>query len=153
MLLFFITKSQLQLVVDLIQQNFSMRAKKIYLQVTHYGEKFMQLFYLSLQLEIQDANMFYLKETLLILLKPSKKIQKTQTRASVESLMMPNLSYTLLKLGILFMFIEKQFCCVHNLASQACASNSDGPISISSIPNWLFVSEDGLGHSVVSSDI
>jgi hypothetical protein len=67
--------------------------------------------------------------------------------------MMPNLSYTLLKLGILFMFIEKQFFCVHNLASWACASNFDGPISISSIPNWLFVSEDGLGHSAVSSDI
>ena len=67
--------------------------------------------------------------------------------------MMPNLSYTLLKLGILFMFIEKQFFCVHNFASWACASNFDWLISISSIPNWFFVNGDGLGHSAVSSDI
>ncbi len=149
MLLFFVTKSQLQLVVDLIQENFSMRAKKIYLQVTHYGKKLMQLFLLSLQLEIQDANMFCLKETLLVLLKHSKKIQKTQTRAYVESLIKPNLSYTLLKLGILSMLIEKQILCVHNLVRWACASNFDGLISNSSITNWFFVSGDGLDHSVL----
>jgi hypothetical protein len=38
---------------------------------------------------------------------------------------------------------------VHNLASWACAFDFDGPISISSIPNSLFVSEDGFGPSVV----
>jgi hypothetical protein len=42
---------------------------------------------------------------------------------------------------------------VHNLASWACASNFDRSISISSIPNWLFVSGDGLGPSAVLSDI
>jgi hypothetical protein len=38
---------------------------------------------------------------------------------------------------------------VHNLASWACASDFDGPISISFIPNLLFVSGDDLDPSVV----
>jgi hypothetical protein len=38
---------------------------------------------------------------------------------------------------------------VHNLVSWACASDFDGPISISFIPNLLFVSGDDLDPSVV----
>jgi hypothetical protein len=38
---------------------------------------------------------------------------------------------------------------VHNLASWTSASDFDGPITISSIPNWLFVRGDGIGLSSV----
>ena len=100
--------------------------------------------------EMGFVSMFCLKETPpSTSLKPFQKNHKIQIGIFIELLMMLNLSFYPLQLGIFVHINREANYFVHNLASWACAYDFDRPISISSIPNLLFVSGDDL----VPSDV